>query len=88
MSLKLIPTENPAKAEIGKSKNFNPGKIKKILDAKEKDFSLKTMCISLVHYINRGGKFTCEQIDEIIIGLHRSILKLQKKKQEILKKKK
>ncbi len=88
MSLKLIPTETGNHGEAnGKDisrrngKQFNPGnKIKK-------NSSLKVMCLKLVHFINRGSRFTYEQIDELIMGMQSSILGLQKKKQEILKNK-
>lgn len=90
MSLKLIPVEKPANMPGGpgkKQKSFNPGnKIKK--NGQGKDHSLKGICLRLVHFINRGSKFTYEQIDDIIISMQQSILRLQKKKQEILKNRK
>ncbi|MBI5413492.1 hypothetical protein HZA42_04060 [Candidatus Peregrinibacteria bacterium] len=90
MSLKLIPVEKPANVPSGpgkKQKSFNPGnKIKKNDDGK--DHSLKGICLRLIHFINRGSKFTYEQIDDIIISMQHSILRLQKKKQELLRNKK
>lgn len=86
MSLKLIPVEKCANGAGGqKQKHFNPGnKIKK---TGGKNTPLKDICLRLVHFINRGGKFTFEQIDELIISMQHSILNLQKKKQDILKNK-
>lgn len=97
MTLKLIPFENapgnsngggpsPAKRGDKKQKSFNPGgKIKKKLSNNESPF--KKICLQLVHFVNRGSKFTYEQIDELIVSLHHSILSLQKKKHEMLKEK-
>ena len=97
MSLKLIPTEEAGKNDFSqngkKQKHFNPGnKLSHSTHGKNgasnaHDGSLKSMCLKLVHFINRGSKFTYEQIDEVIIHMQRSILALQKKKQEVLKKK-
>ncbi len=88
MSLKEIPTEPqlPSTLQFAgqKQKGFNPGnKIKKA----EGGNPLKTICLRLVHFINRGSKFTYDQIDELIGALHQSILSLQKKKQEMLRQK-
>lgn len=90
MSLKLIPVEETAgNGELGfskKQKHFNPGtKTKKKIGNKES--TLKSMCHRLVHYINRGGRYTFEQIDDLIVSMQHSILNLQKKKQEILRNK-
>lgn len=88
MSLKLIPVE-PTTNDCGKKqKYFNPRHKIKGSKRSGKDFSLKGLCLSLIHFINRGSKFTYEQIDDLIMMLHKSILSLQKKKQEILRNKK
>lgn len=97
MSLKLIPTEEAGKNGFSqngkKQKHFNPGnKLKRNDNGKNDvsgahDGSLKNICLKLVHFINRGSKFTYEQIDELIIGMQRSVLALQKKKQEAMRKK-
>ena len=94
MTLKLIPfelfsnsSEKKAKGDP-RFKSFNPGnKIKKnkISDLQS---GFKNICLKLIHYINRGSHFTYEQIDDLIMHLHRGILVLQKKKQELLKSKK
>lgn len=84
MTLKLIPVEPTSNGHGKKQKHFNPGG--KIKGNGHKDGSLKNICLRLVHFINRGSRFTYEQIDELIMALQRSILRLQKKKQEILKK--
>lgn len=90
MYLKIIPTEeldekcasDPRKKTNKKS--FNPSRK---IEQEDGDAGLRSMCLRLVHFINRGSRYTYEQVDEIIIGLHQSILKLQKKKQNILKNK-
>ena len=97
MTLKLIPTEETGKNAFfqngKKQKHFNPGnKLKNHGGGKNgangsHDGTLKSVCLKLVHFINRGSRFTYEQIDEVIIHMQRSILALQKKKQEVLKKK-
>jgi len=64
-----------------KQKYFNPGqKIKK-------ENPLKGICLRLVHFINRGTKFSYEQIDDLIMSLQHVILNLQRTKQEILRNK-
>lgn len=88
MSLKLIPLELPGREGSRKQKNWNPGhKIAKT-NAKGKNGAspLKSLCLRLIHFVNRGSRFTYEQIDELILTLHHAILNLQKKKQEILRK--
>lgn len=86
MTLKLIPLEPGAENNRSKKqKHFNPGnRIKR----PGKEHSLKAICLKLVHFINRGSRFTAQQIDELIESLHRSILNLQKKKQELMKRRK
>lgn len=83
MSLKLIPVEPGSAGRGKKQKHFNPGG--KIKGNGHKETSLKNICLRLVRFINRGSRFTYEQIDELIMSLQQSILRLQKKKQEILK---
>lgn len=89
MSLKLIPVEKESRDKVKKQKHFNPGNRmqKPRGDSKQEGAFLKNLCLRLVAFINRGSRFTYEQIDEVIAGLHRSILILQKKKQDILRKK-
>lgn len=89
MALKLIPVESGnERGNVDgqkKHKSFNPGN--KIRVKRGKNKSLKDICLQLVHFINRGSKFTYQQIDELIMGMQRSVLSLQQKKQEILKNK-
>ncbi|MBI2638690.1 hypothetical protein HYW83_03815 [Candidatus Peregrinibacteria bacterium] len=91
MTLKLIPVEHSG-TNIGnhngrKQKSFNPAdRMRK--NSKGDSGGLKNICLRLVRFINRGSKFTYEQIDELIMALQRSILSLQKKKQEIMRRKK
>lgn len=95
MSLKLIPVETlrnengngkERSASSHKQKSFNPGsRIKK--EGNGKTGPLKNICLRLVHFINRGGKFTYQQIDDLILGMQSSILNLQKKKQEVMRNK-
>ena len=93
MSLKLIPVESDAQDGRGKKqKHFNPGnQIKKNGGRQNggwrKGGALKHICLRLVRFINRGSRFTYEQIDDLIMALHHSILSLQKQKQEMLRKK-
>lgn len=94
MTLKLIPTEEAGKngfSQNGKNKkHFNPGnKLKRAGNGKNAahDGTLKNICLKLVHFINRGSKFTYQQIDELIMNMQRSVLALQKKKQEVMRKK-
>lgn len=93
MSLKQIPFEEEAKnaghkksghAGHGKRhRHFNPGSGMHKAAAHDSP-SLKSICLKLVHFINRGSKFSYEQLDELIVYLHHSIIKLQKKKHELL----
>lgn len=86
MSLKLIPVEigGTERNRGKKQKIFNPGyRIKR----KNSSGGLKNICLRLIHFINRGSRFTYQQIDELIMSLQKSILSLQKKKQQILQKK-
>lgn len=83
MSLKEIPVENPSRS--GQMEHFNPGSRLKKKNKKESG-SLKELCLKLIGYINRGRRYTYDQIDELVMGMHRSILDLQKKKHQILKK--
>lgn len=100
MSLKLIPVEKQTEepSDVAKQKGFNPlqkrlhneakktSKLQEVTLQQQKDSGLKNVCMRLVHYINRGSRFTYEQVDELIVSLHRGILGLQKKKQEIIQK--
>lgn len=86
MNLRLIPIEEEKTASSKKQKFFNPGnKIKKCRGKKCRH--LKDICLKLIHFINRGERFSFDQIDDLIISMQHSILNLQKKKQEILKNK-
>ncbi|PJC37521.1 hypothetical protein CO046_00055 [Candidatus Peregrinibacteria bacterium CG_4_9_14_0_2_um_filter_53_11] len=99
MSLKQIPTENLADCVISTSlknepqpktgtarstKNFNPGNTIKKTTGKEGK-SLKELCLKLARYINRGSSASTDEIDTVITGMHRGILKLQKEKNEKLR---
>lgn len=91
MSLKPIPEEPLAKFCNGscgkKQKHFNPGdKIKR--RSANRHISLKEICLRLIRFINRGSKFTCEQIDEIIMAMQQAILGLQQRKHEMRMKRK
>lgn len=89
MTLRAIPTEEGAEEpQDKKQKKFNPaGNLKNLKKEQPHDGSLKTICMRIVHFINRGSKHTYEQLDELIMTMQRSILSLQKKKQEILRQK-
>lgn len=45
---------------------------------------LKWVGLQLVEFFKRGAVFTIEQINELIEALQRAILRLQKKKQQLL----
>lgn len=92
MSLKLIPNESVPAEGKKQNKTFNPGGGMKKSAANSKGTpsdgpSLKELCLRLVHFVNRGGRYTFEQVDDIIVSLQHGILKLQKKKQDILRNK-
>ncbi|MEK9133082.1 MAG: hypothetical protein AAB606_05250 [Patescibacteria group bacterium] len=87
--MKLIPFETFGASKISngkKQKHFNPwNKVKKSNGSQPGHFgSLKGICLQIVHFINRGKRFTYEQIDDLIVALQHSILSLQRKKQEML----
>lgn len=97
MTLKLIPVERASNNGNGafcqnnekrkrSQKNFNPGhQISK--KNREKDKSLKNVCFRIIHFINRGSKFTYQQIDDLIMAMEHTVLGLQKKKREIIERK-
>lgn len=92
MTLKLIPVEESSDGKKlagrpGKQKSFNPGNRLRKNSKGDSGGGLKNICLRLVHFINRGSKFTYEQIDELIMSLQRSILSLQKKKHEMMRRK-
>ncbi len=86
MSLKLIPFEKPIGEKNKKQKYFNPGTHIKKPEA-TKSPVIKSLCLRLVHFINRGGSFTYQQIDELIDAMQRVILNLQHQKHDIIQKK-
>ncbi|PIQ78493.1 hypothetical protein COV82_00890 [Candidatus Peregrinibacteria bacterium CG11_big_fil_rev_8_21_14_0_20_46_8] len=87
MTLKPIPHESLAKSEQKKhsnrkkNKNFNP----KVSNTSS-DTTLKTIVSGLVRFVNRGSKYTVEQIDDLIMAMQRSIIRLQKEKHSIMQK--
>lgn len=89
--LKQIPfeEEQPRGAQRGgkqSGRNFDPRhKMKHALEGTQ--VSLKSVCVDLVHFINRGETYTLEQVEKIITQLQRSVLVLQKKKTHIIKSK-
>lgn len=92
MTLKQIPIEDPEGQRAKKTrgaKHFNPGQ--RISPTAEKSVnqsngvSLKEVCVHLVHFINRGSRYSVEQLEKIISDLQRSVLTLQKKKTEMVR---
>lgn len=97
MTLKLIPVERgssngsgaafcPNNKQGKRQKYFNPGHQLSKKNC-EKEASLKNICFRIVHFINRGSKFTYQQIDDLIMAMEHTVLGLQKKKREIIEKK-
>lgn len=91
--LKPIPVEgNGSKKASGnfsrqqkqKSKVFSPH-IEDGSPSHHDEHFLKNICLHFVHFINRGTKYTIQQIDELIMGLQRSVIRLQKKKHQLLR---
>ncbi len=89
MTLKQIPLENCTHDKVRGKKQFNPGqKIKKTTIPHPMGISLKSVCVDLVHFINRDNRHTVEHLEKMIMELQRSVLWLQKNKQEMTKGKK
>lgn len=82
MSLKLIPNESLPVERKKHTMAFNPGNA--IKKEGGDSFSFKELCLRLIHFVNRGSKYSLQQVDDIIVSLQHGVLKLQKKKQEIL----
>lgn len=81
--LKLIPTETLPEAKVSASKN----KIKKNLGLKETpiDPFFQTLFRHIGNFLERGKEYTIQQIDDLIMQLQRTVLRLQHKKHAILK---
>ncbi len=89
MTLKQIPLENCTHDKVRGKKQFNPGvKIKKTTVHHPMGLSLKSVCMNLVHFINRGNQHTVEHLEKMIEELQRLVLWLQKNKHEMTKSKK
>lgn len=91
MTLKLIPVEPTSETRAFNNDAQPKGKLQRGNNAPKKNKnsgkSLKNICFKIVHFINRGSKFTYEQMDELILSMQRSIVNLQKKKREIIEQK-
>jgi hypothetical protein len=91
MTLKLIPVERSSETSAfnndvqPKSKRQSKNYAQK--KNRNSNKSSKNICFRIVDFINRGSKFTCEQMDELILNMQRSIVNLQKKKREIIEEK-
>ncbi|KKU80563.1 MAG: hypothetical protein UY05_C0003G0006 [Candidatus Peregrinibacteria bacterium GW2011_GWA2_47_7] len=96
MSLKPIPVEGEGR--IASSKEGNKNKHSNFFSAlfwkrKEKHADIRDMkfftdvCKKFMNFIHKSSSVTTEQIDELIHSLHRVILKLQKEKLNLMKKK-
>lgn len=94
-NLKEIPFELPsptpgqdplrARSDRDKGKQFNPGaQIKQAKKTSHDTSRLKELCLRIARFVNRGGKFSYEQVDDLITGMQSGILSLQRKKQQIL----
>lgn len=90
--LKPIPVEE---AERKKPHHFQNGKKQKAkingngfharIISGDENF-LKLICVNFANFVNKETKSTIQQIDDMIMGLQKSVLRLQKKKYELLKK--
>ena len=91
MTLKLIPVEPTSETRVfnndAQPRDKHPTGNHTQKKNKNSGKSLKNICFKIVHFINRGGKFTYEQMDELILSMQRSIVNLQKKKREIIEEK-
>ena len=86
MNLKIIPLENCSHETERGRKQFNPGqKIKKSCVHHPMGLSLKSVCMNLIHFINRGNQHTIEHLEKMIVELQRLVLWLQKTKGEMVK---
>ncbi len=86
--LKQIPCEEEScnKGPRRGRSSFNPAqKLKKHSCEAQHGFSLKEVCVDLVHFINCGEKYTLEHVEKVITQLQRSVIQMQKKKTDILK---
>ena len=90
MGLKQIPQEEGTKT---KRKNKNSKKqslivkIRKRLAAKEVTRDEKLMgktCIKMVQYLSNGEEFNLDEIKDLLHGMERSILTVQRKKKKII----
>lgn len=89
MTLKQIPLENYTREQSRGKKQFNPGnKISKTTVSHPTGISLKSVCMNLVHFINRGNNHTIEHLEKMIVELQRLVIWLQKSKQEMTRVKK
>lgn len=78
--LKPIPVEHGARSE---------SKTRRRIDTRTKSSPeypplLKLVGLRLVEFFKRSTVFTVEQINELIEGLQRAVLRLQKRKQQLL----
>lgn len=80
--LKLIPTEDEpqVKSSALKIKNKKPLEENKVSDP-----FFQTLFRHIGNFLERGKEYTIQQIDDLIMQLQRTVLRLQHKKHAILK---
>lgn len=62
-------------------------RLKQKADTRDTKIFRKT-CLKMSEYLVNSGKFTFDAVDDLIDGMHRSILSLQKRKQKLQKRRK
>ncbi len=87
--LKLIPVEAVTKTTSKtKTKKTAARTLRRndpfIITHPQANNFMKSVGLGLVAFFKRGAVFTVGQINELVEGLQRSILRLQKKKHELL----
>lgn len=81
MSTTPIPFEAVPEGKK-KKKSFRPKLRKEERD--RDDRFLKNICLRIADFINAKGRSSVQQIDDLIMGLQRSVLTLQRKKRILL----
>lgn len=93
--LKLIPQEKPenntCKSKNGSQKNRRKNKTlapklrqKFEYEMKNEKNILHTICIKMVNFVKNEKAHTCDDVSELIHGLQKSILSLQRQRQKMV----
>jgi hypothetical protein len=84
----IKPISGTSTSTKQKSKKFEPELKNTNNKSSHGDRLVRKICIRFIGFVNRGKKFTFEQIDDLILGLQRVILHLQKQKHTLLREEK